>query len=69
MLIFFLCCRKMFADLRQFTELQVPHLSMLTEIAGQPSEDVGHLTAGLNYVDANITGKAYQKDASPFLFA
>lgn len=59
----------MFSEIRQFASLQVPQLSMLTEISAQPSEDVGHLTAGLNYVDANITGAAYQKDASPFLFA
>ena len=59
----------MFSDIRNFAELQVPHLSMLTEISGQPSEDVGHLTPGLNYVDANITGAAYDKFASPYLYA
>jgi hypothetical protein len=65
---------QMFGDIRKFVEtttslFQIPRVSMLASITGQPSEDVGHLTAGLNYVDANITGKAYQKDASPFLFA
>ena len=59
----------MFADIRNFTNLEVPHFSMLTEISAQPSEDVGHLTPGLNYVDANITGAAFDKSASPFLFA
>lgn len=33
----------MFADIRRFNEL--------TEISGQPSEDVGHLTPGVNFVD------------------
>jgi hypothetical protein len=34
----------MFADIRRFSELGA--------ITGQPSEDVGHLTPGLNYSDA-----------------
>ena len=60
----------MFADIRQFAALEVPHFTQLAvQISGQPSEDVGHLTPGLNYVDANITGAAYDKFASPFLFA
>jgi hypothetical protein len=59
----------MFADIRNFEGLQIPQLSMLTEISGQPSDQPGHLTAGLNYADASITGAAYDKSASPFLFS
>ena len=33
----------MFADIRRFSEL--------TEITGQPSDQPGHLTAGINFVD------------------
>lgn len=37
----------MFADIRRFVDLSA--------ITGQPSEDVGHLTPGLNYSDALTT--------------
>jgi hypothetical protein len=59
----------MFADIRNFEALHTPQLSMLTEISGQPSDQPGHQTAGLNYVDASITGTSYDKSASPFLFS
>jgi hypothetical protein len=59
----------MFADIRNFVALRIPQLSMLTEITGQPADQPGHLTAGLNYADASITGASYDKFASPFLFS
>ncbi len=45
-------CR-MFQDIRKFNQLSTTMLAV--EISGQPSEDVGHLTPGLNWADANIT--------------
>ena len=58
----------MFQDIRNFKEAQAP--TMLVQISGEPSNDVGHLTPGLNYVDANITcGQGYDKFACPFLYA
>jgi hypothetical protein len=59
----------MFSEIREFAALRVPQLSMLTEISGQASDQPGHLTAGLNYADASITGASYDKSASPFLFS
>lgn len=66
----------MFADIRKFVEttttslFQIPRVNMLAAISGQPSEDVGHLTPGLNYADANISCKnGYDKFACPFLYA
>ena len=57
----------MFQDIRKYNEFST---TMLTAISGQPSEDVGHLTAGLNYVDANITcGQGYDSKACPYLYA
>ena len=41
----------MFQNFRDFTAL--------VSISGQPSEIVGHLTGGLNYVDANIDHTSY----------
>ena len=45
----------MFADIRRFVDL--------TAITGQPSEDVGHLTPGLNYSDANSNCTSYDFSA------
>ena len=60
----------MFQDIRKINEnFEVP-TSMLVQISGQPSDDVGHLTAGLNYVDAKIScGDGYDKFACPYLYA
>ena len=63
----------MFAEIRKFVDTTTSFfkapVSMLTAISGQPSEDVGHLTPGLNYADANITcGQGYDKNACPFLY-
>ena len=64
----------MFDDIRKFVTtttnfFQAPRASMLTAITGQPSEDVGHLTPGLNFADANIfCGDGYDKFACPYLY-
>ena len=39
-----------------------------SSVTGQHSDDVGHLTSGFNYVDANISCKAYDKFACPLLY-
>jgi hypothetical protein len=60
----------MFQDIRKINEnFEVP-TSMLAAITGQASEDVGHLTPGLNYADAKIScGDGYDKFACPYLYA
>jgi hypothetical protein len=66
----------MFAEIRKFVQettalFQIPRNSMLTTVSGQPSTfEVGHLTPGLNYADANITcADGYDKFACPYLYS
>ena len=56
----------MFSDIRKFHDGAIPDLDftmLAVQITGQPSEDVGHLTPGLNYKDASITCAPYDKNA------
>ena len=60
----------MFQDIRKYNEhFEVSTTMLAVQISGQPSEDVGHMTPGLHYADANITcGQGYDKFACPFLY-
>ncbi len=43
-------------------------LPVRTPVTDKKSEEVGHLTSGFNYVDANISCKNYDKFVCPLLY-
>ena len=69
-----------FIEATKSSLFRFPHLSSLeasrrdtqpsnTSVTGQHSEDVGQLTSGFNYVDAQISCKDYDKFACPLLYS